>query len=127
MSVVRRSAVAPQPWANGGGTTRELLVADDGARRISLADIEQDGPFSSFPGRATAHGGRRLGAGAGRRRRRAGRRAAPSVRLRRRRGRDRVGARGAGGRPERDRRPGVGRPVRHGARARTHLDAAARR
>lgn len=50
--VVRRSDVSPRPWANGGGTTRELLVADDGAWRISLADIESDGPFSSFPGRA---------------------------------------------------------------------------
>lgn len=52
MSVVRRSQIAPVPWANGGGTTRELLVAEDGAWRISLADIERDGPFSSFPGRA---------------------------------------------------------------------------
>jgi uncharacterized protein len=50
--VVRRSAIAPQPWANGGGTTRELLVADDGAWRISLADIDRDGPFSPFPGRS---------------------------------------------------------------------------
>lgn len=49
--VVRRSAIAPQPWANGGGTTRELLVAGDGSWRISLAEIEKDGPFSSFPGR----------------------------------------------------------------------------
>ena len=52
MTVVRRSAIEPQPWANGGGTTCELLVADDGAWRISLADIEQAGPFSTFPGRA---------------------------------------------------------------------------
>lgn len=49
--VVRSEEVAPQPWANGGGTTRELLVADDGSWRISLADIDGDGPFSSFPGR----------------------------------------------------------------------------
>lgn len=52
MGVVRRSAVDPVPWANGGGTTRELLRADDGAWRISLADIDRDGPFSPFPGRA---------------------------------------------------------------------------
>jgi environmental stress-induced protein Ves len=48
--VVRSEEVAPQPWANGGGTTRELLRADDGAWRISLADVHTDGPFSSFPG-----------------------------------------------------------------------------
>lgn len=50
-SVVRADDVAPRPWSNGGGTTRELLRADDGAWRISLAEIERDGPFSSFPGR----------------------------------------------------------------------------
>ena len=49
--VVRRDEVEPQPWANGGGTTRELLRAEDGSWRVSLADIERDGPFSSFPGR----------------------------------------------------------------------------
>ena len=48
--VVRSDEVAPQPWANGGGTTRELLRADDGSWRISLADVTSDGPFSSFPG-----------------------------------------------------------------------------
>ena len=49
--VVRRDEVEPQAWANGGGTTRELLRAEDGSWRVSLADIERDGPFSSFPGR----------------------------------------------------------------------------
>ncbi len=48
--VVRSDEVAPQPWANGGGTTRELLRADDDSWRISLADIDSDGPFSAFPG-----------------------------------------------------------------------------
>ena len=84
--VVRSDEVAPQPWANGGGTTRELATADDGAWRISLADIDRDGPFSSFPGRhrlLTVVDGPVLGAG--RRRRRARGRAAPPVRLRRRR------------------------------------------
>lgn len=49
--------VAPQPWKNGGGQTRELLAwpnawpyAGDWSLRISLADIETDGPFSAFPG-----------------------------------------------------------------------------
>ena len=45
----------PQPWRNGGGVTRELLClpagsADDWTLRISVADIEADGPFSPFPG-----------------------------------------------------------------------------
>ncbi len=51
MPVVRSEEVAPQPWPNGGGTTRELARADDGAWRISLADIATDGPFSTFAGR----------------------------------------------------------------------------
>lgn len=39
-------------WKNGGGWTRELLAwprPADWALRISVADIEADGPFSSFP------------------------------------------------------------------------------
>jgi environmental stress-induced protein Ves len=44
--------VPPQPWRNGGGVTRELLSWPSPAEwtlRISVADITQDGPFSSFP------------------------------------------------------------------------------
>ncbi len=52
MSVVRSDRVAPQPWPNGGGSTRELLLADDGAWRVSLADISTAGAFSPFPGRS---------------------------------------------------------------------------
>jgi environmental stress-induced protein Ves len=48
---VRAADVRPEPWANGGGTTRELARADDGSWRISLADVERDGPFSTFAGR----------------------------------------------------------------------------
>jgi environmental stress-induced protein Ves len=51
--VVRFDDVAPQPWRNGGGVTRELLAwpnAADWQVRISVADITADGPFSSFPG-----------------------------------------------------------------------------
>ena len=51
--LVRGDAVAPQPWRNGGGVTRELLAWPAGADwrvRISVADIESDGPFSAFPG-----------------------------------------------------------------------------
>ena len=45
--------VAPQRWRNGGGWTRELLAQPAGENwrvRVSVADIEADGPFSSFPG-----------------------------------------------------------------------------
>lgn len=49
--VVHVEDVAPQPWDNGGGETRELLRSDDGAWRMSLAAIERDGAFSTFPGR----------------------------------------------------------------------------
>jgi hypothetical protein len=51
VTVVRAEDVAAQPWANGGGTTRELLRAADDAWRLSLADIDSDGPFSTFPGK----------------------------------------------------------------------------
>ena len=50
MTVVRAEDVAPQPWPNGGGTTRELLRAADRSWRISLAEIVSDGPFSVFGG-----------------------------------------------------------------------------
>jgi environmental stress-induced protein Ves len=71
--VILRSAAdaTPQPWRNGGGVTRELLrlpagPADDWTLRISVADIEADGPFSPFPGvtrwfAAVAGAGVRLG------------------------------------------------------------------
>ncbi len=52
-NVVRFEDIAPQPWKNGGGVTRELFAwprADDWRVRISVADIEKDGPFSAFPG-----------------------------------------------------------------------------
>ena len=53
--VVRRWAQAvPVPWRNGGGVTRELLrePAEGEAFdwRVSVAQVDQDGPFSSFPG-----------------------------------------------------------------------------
>ena len=53
LNVVKLDDVAPQPWRNSGGVTRELLtwpVADDWIVRLSVADIEKDGPFSAFPG-----------------------------------------------------------------------------
>jgi environmental stress-induced protein Ves len=53
--LVSASDAAPMPWKNGGGVTRELLrlpadAADDWTLRISVADIDADGPFSPFPG-----------------------------------------------------------------------------
>ena len=42
------------PWRNGGGRTRELLTWPVGAAawqlRVSVAEIEADGPFSALPG-----------------------------------------------------------------------------
>jgi environmental stress-induced protein Ves len=41
------------PWRNGGGRTRELLAWPAGAHwqlRVSVAEIEADGPFSVFAG-----------------------------------------------------------------------------
>ena len=45
------NGVPPQAWRNGGGRTRELLAWPDARAwsvRISLAEIEADGPFSDF-------------------------------------------------------------------------------
>lgn len=42
-----------QPWKNGGGTTREIArtpETGDFDWRLSMATVEQDGPFSTFPG-----------------------------------------------------------------------------
>jgi uncharacterized protein len=43
----------PQPWRNGGGSTRELLAwpqVQAWQLRVSVAQIDRDGPFSAFPG-----------------------------------------------------------------------------
>ena len=53
MLLIRAMQRVPQPWHNGGGHTREILARPAGVDwtlRVSLADIEADGPFSSFPG-----------------------------------------------------------------------------
>jgi environmental stress-induced protein Ves len=50
------AALAPQPWKNGAGLTREIAIAPRGAGhadfdwRISLAEVTSDAPFSAFPG-----------------------------------------------------------------------------
>lgn len=43
-------ALPPEPWKNGGGVTRTLAADPDGRWRVSIADIERDGPYSRFPG-----------------------------------------------------------------------------
>lgn len=53
MNVVNLSDCPFVPWRNGGGRTRELLAwpdASDWLVRVSVAEIEADGPFSPFPG-----------------------------------------------------------------------------
>lgn len=48
--------IAPRPWKNGGGSTREIACWPQGADmdsfgwRVSIATIAQAGPFSAFPG-----------------------------------------------------------------------------
>ena len=52
-TTVRTAEVASQPWRNGGGVTRPLLVRPRGDRwqvRVSVADVAANGPFSRFPG-----------------------------------------------------------------------------
>jgi environmental stress-induced protein Ves len=52
-NVVSLDEVRPQAWKNGGGTTRELLAwpaATDWQVRLSVAEVEADGPFSRFDG-----------------------------------------------------------------------------
>lgn len=51
--LVQTRDVPPVPWRNGGGLTRELLAwptPQDWVLRVSVAEIESDGPFSAYPG-----------------------------------------------------------------------------
>ena len=51
MRVIRIADAPTTPWRNGGGTTRELLAwpsTDDWLLRLSVAEIERDGPFSAY-------------------------------------------------------------------------------
>ncbi|MFI8994438.1 HutD family protein [Streptomyces sp. NPDC053542] len=47
---------AAAPWSNGGGVTREIAAGPRGAGwdtfdwRVSLADVDRDGPYSPLPG-----------------------------------------------------------------------------
>ncbi|ETV92792.1 hypothetical protein H310_13012 [Aphanomyces invadans] len=53
-TIVGVADVPPAPWKNGGGVTRQLVAWPVGVPewtiRVSIADVEQDGPFSSFEG-----------------------------------------------------------------------------
>ena len=52
-NLVHLSDVAPVPWRNGGGVTRELAVSPahgDWHWRMSVAEVEASGPFSRFDG-----------------------------------------------------------------------------
>ena len=56
MRILRAEDHKRMPWKNGGGETVEIAVFPDGAGlddfdwRVSMARVEGDGPFSSFPG-----------------------------------------------------------------------------
>jgi environmental stress-induced protein Ves len=53
LRIVTLGDVVPALWRNGGGSTRELFTwppGPDWRLRISVADIDADGPFSPFPG-----------------------------------------------------------------------------
>src|SRR5262245_40909637 len=56
MRILRSSDYRRMPWKNGGGETTEIAVSPEGAGlddfgwRVSMARVESDGPFSSFPG-----------------------------------------------------------------------------
>lgn len=49
---IPRSAQREEPWANGAGSTTVILREPDGADwrvRISVAKVDNDGPFSELP------------------------------------------------------------------------------
>jgi environmental stress-induced protein Ves len=55
LGVVRFTELAALPWLNGGGLTREVAsVGGTGPQgfdwRVSIADVNEAGPFSTFPG-----------------------------------------------------------------------------
>ena len=53
IEIIRLTEVAPQRWFDGGGWTREIARggdAQDWDWRLSVADVESDGPFSRLPG-----------------------------------------------------------------------------
>lgn len=50
---IAQADIPPTLWKNGGGTTRELLAwptPQDWTLRLSVAQVDADGPFSRFDG-----------------------------------------------------------------------------
>lgn len=55
MQILRKEDLIPVPWKNGGGMTREVQRKDGPNQwlwRISIADVDESGPFSRFEGLA---------------------------------------------------------------------------
>ncbi|CAB3752768.1 Protein Ves [Paraburkholderia solisilvae] len=56
ITLIRAADLLAAPWKNGGGVTREIAAYPHAAGydtfiwRVSLADVEQAGPFSRFAG-----------------------------------------------------------------------------
>lgn len=56
MRLIRSKNYRRMPWKNGGGETIEIAISPPEASidafdwRVSMARVEQDGPFSAFPG-----------------------------------------------------------------------------
>ena len=56
--LIKFGDLAPSPWKNGGGITREVAISPSGAQlskldfdwRLSMARVDASGPFSQFPG-----------------------------------------------------------------------------
>lgn len=52
LRIIPAEALRPVAWVNGGGITREIAADSDAAGvlwRLSLADVDREGPFSEFP------------------------------------------------------------------------------
>jgi environmental stress-induced protein Ves len=56
MRLIRAADCRRMPWKNGGGETAEVAISPSGAPldafdwRVSMARVDGDGPFSTFPG-----------------------------------------------------------------------------
>lgn len=53
MQIIPPERFATMPWKNGGGITHEIARLESGGRlvwRLSVAEVDTDGPFSRFDG-----------------------------------------------------------------------------